>query len=152
MMQERLDLVVAGDTDGSLGDWDISTNRMYYSALWKASLGYEEWEPLIHPPNGKPSRIPRTSRVLALADDYLSDRVASHELEHRLRHKDGTGHRWIHTVAVLQRDPKGVLADDRSHVDITKRKQAEQALSQSESTLKGSSRGRVDDGESCGSG
>ena len=134
--QERLDLVVAATQTG-VWDWDMSTNRMYYSALWKASLGYEEWELSDSPAEWESRLHPEDkSRVLALVDDYLSGRIASYELEHRLRHKDGT-YRWIHTVAVLQREPEGrPWRMTGSHVDITKRKQAEQALSQSESTLR----------------
>ena len=95
---------------------------------------------LIHLPNGESRLHPEDkSRVLALVDDYLSDRVASYELEHRLRHKDGT-YRWIHTVAVLQRDRKASLADDRIACRYYQAQTGEQTLSQSESTLRGSSR------------
>ena len=134
--QERLDLVV-GATQTGIWDWDLQTNRMYYSSLWKATLGYEEteisdspgeWESRLHPEDH--------ARIMVLVDDYLSGRRASYELEHRLRHKDGT-YRWIHTVAVLQRDADGrPRRMTGSHVDITPRKQAEQALAQSESTLR----------------
>ncbi len=134
--QERLDLVVAATQTG-IWDWDVQTNHMYYCPLWKASLGYQEseisdspaeWESRLHPED--------RARVVALVDDYLSGRVASYELEHRLRHKDGT-YRWIYTVAVLQRDAEGrPRRMTGSHVDITTRKQAEKALAQSESTLR----------------
>ncbi|MBS0169414.1 MAG: PAS domain S-box protein [Nitrospira sp.] len=134
--QERLDVVVVATQTG-IWDWDIHSNRTYYSPLWKSSLGYDEseisdspqeWESRLHPDD--------RARVIGLVDDYLSGRVASYELEHRLRHKDGT-YRWIHTVAVLQRDAEGCPRRmTGSHVDITTRKQAEQALTQSESTLR----------------
>lgn len=134
--QERLDLVVAATQTG-IWDWNVQSNRTYYSPLWKSSLGYEEseisdspheWESRLHPED--------RARVIGLVDDYLSGRVASYELEHRLRHKDGT-YRWIHTSAVLQRDEDGCPRRmTGSHVDITTRKQAEQALAQSESTLR----------------
>ena len=134
--QERLDLVVAA-TQTSIWDWDIQTNRTYYCAFWKASLGYAEseisdspaeWESRLHPDD--------TARVFALVDDYLSGRIASYQLEYRLRHKNGM-YRWIHSVAVLQRDEAGRPRRlTGSHVDITERKRAEQALAQSESTLR----------------
>ena len=135
--QERLDLVVAATKTG-IWDWDLQANTMYYSPRWKSSLGYEEqeisnspseWESRLHPDDKK--------RALALVDDYLSGRIASYELEHRLRHKDGT-YRWIHTCAVFQRDEQGrPRRMTGSHVDITERKRAEEALSRSESTLRG---------------
>ncbi|MCC6966591.1 MAG: PAS domain S-box protein [Nitrospira sp.] len=134
--QERLDLVVAATQTG-IWDWDMQMNRMYYSTRWKSSLGYEEqeisdspaeWESRLHPDE--------TARVFAFVDDYLSGRSASYQLEHRLRHKDGT-YRWIHTCAVFQRDEQGrPRRMTGSHVDITEHKQAEQALAQSESTLR----------------
>ncbi len=134
--QDRLDLVVAATQTG-IWDWDVQTNTTYYSTRWKSSLGYEEreisnspseWESRLHPDDKK--------RALALVDDYFSGRIASYELEHRLRHKDGT-YRWIHTCAVLQRDDQGrPRRMTGSHVDITERKRAEEALSRSESTLR----------------
>ncbi len=134
--QERLDLVVAATQTG-IWDWDLQTNRIYYCPFLKASLGYQEsevsdspaeWESRLHPDD--------KTRALALVDDYLSGRSATYELEHRLRHKDGT-YRWIHTCAVLQRDEQGhPRRMTGSHVDITERKQAEEALSRSESTLR----------------
>lgn len=134
--QERLDLVVAATQTG-IWDWDMQTNRIYYCPFWKGSLGYEEseisdslaeWEARLHPDD--------KARVFALVDDYLSGRIASYQLEHRLRHKNGT-YRWIHSVAVLQRDEAGRPRRlTGSHVDITERKQAAHALAQSESTLR----------------
>lgn len=134
--QERLDLVVAATQTG-IWDWDLPTNTMYYSPLWKSSLGYEEdeistspceWNSRLHPDD--------KDRAFALVESFLSGRVPAYELEHRLRHKDGT-YRWIHTTAVLQRDAEGrPRRMTGSHLDITARKQASEALRQSESTLR----------------
>ena len=134
--QERFDLVATATQTG-IWDWDLQTNHMYYCPLWKASLGYQEheisnspteWESRLHPDD--------KSRAFALVDDYLSGSIPSYELEHRLRHRDGS-YRWIQTCALLQRDadgrPRRMIG---SHVDITERKRAEDALAQSESTLR----------------
>lgn len=76
------------------------------------------------------------ARAFALVDDYLSGRIGAYELEHRLRHKNGS-YRWIQTFALLQRDADGrPRRMTGSHVDITERKRAEDALTQSESTLR----------------
>jgi PAS domain S-box-containing protein len=134
--QERFDLVATATQTG-IWDWDLLTDHMYYCPLWKASLGYQEhevsnspteWESRLHPDD--------KGRAFALVDDYLSGRIPSYELEHRLRHRDGS-YRWIRTCALLQRDaegrPRRMIG---SHVDITERKRAEDALAQSESTLR----------------
>jgi PAS domain-containing protein len=55
--EERFELAVRG-TDAGIWDWDLRTNQVYYSPLWKRMLGYEEheiqdeyaaWERLVHP-------------------------------------------------------------------------------------------------------
>ena len=55
--EERFSLAVRG-TDAGIWDWDLRTNRVYFSARWKSMLGYEEheiaddyreWERLLHP-------------------------------------------------------------------------------------------------------
>ena len=63
---------------------------------------------------------------------FRSGAIPAYQLEHRLRHRDGT-YRWIHSDAVLIRDERGVpIRITGSHVDITEQKLAEQSLRQSE--------------------
>ena len=125
--------MVVAATQTGIWDWDMQTNRIYYCPSLKASLGYEEseisdapaeWESRLHPDD--------KARALALVDDYLSGRIACYELEHRMRHKDGT-YRWFHTCAVLQRDEQGhPRRMTGSHVDITERKRLQAQLRRTE--------------------
>lgn len=128
----RLNLVVSATRTG-VWDWDLRTNRMYYSPLWKQSLGYcedelsdsqEEWIKRLHPDDHE--------RAFALVKRFLAGEIPTYQLEHRLRHRDGT-YRWILTDAVLTRDAHGTpIRMTGSHVDITEQKLAQEALRQSE--------------------
>jgi len=126
--QERLALVIQGSSDG-IWDWDITTNQVYFSARWKSMLGYAEpevanhfsaWEQLLHPDDRE--------RALASVQAYLAGHTPSFELEHRLRHKDGS-YRWILSRGVALRDASGKpIRMAGSHVDLTAHKESEQQL------------------------
>lgn len=130
--EARLNLVVSATRTG-VWEWDLHTNRMYYSPLWKESIGYrpeelsdsqDEWITRLHPDD--------RDRAVALVNQFLEGAIPAYRLEHRLRHRDGT-YRWIHTDAALIRDERGVpIRITGSHVDITEQKLAEQSLRQSE--------------------
>jgi len=141
--QERLALVIQGSSDG-IWDWDLTTNEVYFSSRWKSMLGYAEnelehhfcaWERLLHPEDRE--------RALACLQAYLTGQTPAYELEHRLRHKDGS-YRWILSRGVALRDPAGKpVRMAGSHVDLTARKEAEEQLrrayaelSENDATLK----------------
>lgn len=135
--EERLALVIQGSNDG-IWDWDLAANEVYFSSRWKGMLGYAEnevehqfsaWEQLLHPADRE--------RALASIQAYLTGQTPAFELEHRLRHKDGS-YRWILSRGVALRD-----ASDKpvrmagSHVDLTARKETEERLRQAYAELSG---------------
>jgi PAS domain S-box-containing protein len=125
----RFELAVRGSGDG-LWDWDIRANFVYFSPRWKEMLGYadheiphaySEWESRVHPED--------LERALTTIHDYLEDpAAATYELEHRLRHKDGS-YRWVLARGVALRDGAGrPYRMAGSHTDITPRKEMERRL------------------------
>jgi PAS domain S-box-containing protein len=134
--KERLDLALKGTTDG-IWDWDMAAGHIYFSPRWKEMLGYaedevgdtfKEWETRLHPED--------RDRAFATLDAYLAGDQEPFMLEHRLRHKDGS-YRWILSRGGAVRDETGKrVRMAGSHVDLTERRQAEQALLESESKLR----------------
>ena len=133
--EERFDLAVQG-TDAGIWDWDLLTNQVYYSPRWKSILGYEdheirnhfsEWEQRLHPDE--------QAHALKYIQDYLEGKTPKYELEHRLRHKDGS-YRWIIARGAVVRDGAGKPCRlVGSHLDITDRKRSEQLMREREAEL-----------------
>lgn len=94
--EERFSLAIRGTHDG-LWDWDLRTDRVYYSPRWKSLLGYEdheignhldEWRRLVHPEDTEPT--------LAAVQAYIERRRPKLRREFRMRHKDG---HWVHILS-----------------------------------------------------
>ncbi len=133
--EERFELAIKG-SDAGIFDWDLRTNRVYFSPRWKKMLGFEqdeitdefqEWENRVHPDD--------LGRAMDAVQDYLTGRTPDYELEHRLRHKDGS-YRWILARGAAVRDAQGKASRMvGSHLDITDRKRAERVARRREAVL-----------------
>jgi PAS domain S-box-containing protein len=125
---ERLQTAVKASNVG-LWDWELATNRVHYSAEWKRQLGFAEheikddlaeWEGRVCPDDLAPT-LERVQR-------YLARPEGAHEVEFRMRHKDGTW-RWIYTRGECVLDAAGKPVRLLGcHVDITERKRNEEEL------------------------
>lgn len=123
--REQLALAVRSANVG-LWDWDLLTNKVYYSPEWKSQLGYEdhelsndfsEWEIRVHPED--------LERAKATVSGYVENPYPNFQNEFRMRHRDGS-YRWILAQASLTYDAQGKpIRMIGSHIDITERKHVE---------------------------
>jgi PAS domain S-box-containing protein len=127
-IEERYGLAIRG-VDDALWEWNLRTDRAYFSTRWKSMLGYadhelsdriDEWTERIHP-NDQESFMEALKR-------HLEGGTARLEHEHRLRHHDGAW-RWVAARASLVRDAAG----EPSRIvgllsDITPRKRIEEIV------------------------
>ena len=113
------------------GVWEVrfAAGGGYFSARWKAILGYgpdeipddlAEWRSRIHPDDRE--------RFARAYEEFLAGGATVFSVEHRLRHKDGT-YRWVLARALLLRDAAGrPLRLTGALTDITERKQLEKEI------------------------
>jgi PAS domain S-box-containing protein len=138
--EERFALAVAGSNDG-IWDWDIASDRMFFSARTQAIYGLRpddpertvrpraEWRRMIqvHPDDEQEQR--------RSVEAYLQGTASRYEGEWRVR--DPAGHyRWFHVRGLCVRDENGRPKRLTGSVsDIDARKRAEQSLQRSEMYL-----------------
>lgn len=131
--RERLQLALEG-SDLGLWDWNIATGEAYFDSYWKSMLGYDvdeiknnyqSWVQLIHPED-----LPT---VMTALNTYLEGLFPIYDVEFRMRSKSGAW-KWILAHGkVFERDEAGKpLRMAGTNKDISDRKQAEEALRQSE--------------------
>ncbi len=126
--QERNELATASANDG-MWDFEVSTNRTWFSPRWKHMLGYDDdedfddnldWRRLVHPDD--------LSRVQTTMREHLNGATERFESVHRMRHRDG-GWRWMLSRAKARPDEHGRLKRLVGvELDITDRKLYEEAL------------------------
>ena len=135
--EERMQLALSG---ADLGTWDCNfvTGEATFNDRWAEMLGYSldelepkiaSWEHLLHPDDA--------ARVQEVLNAHLDRRTEGYETEHRLRHKSGY---WVWVLTkgrVIERDADGKpIRACGTHLDITERKQAEEALQENERKLR----------------
>jgi diguanylate cyclase (GGDEF)-like protein/PAS domain S-box-containing protein len=126
--EERYALAVQGSNDG-IWDWDLETNKIYYSPRWIEMLGCHE-EDIGESPDEWFDRVHEDDidRVLRDISTHIHKKTSHFMCEHRIRHQDGS-FRWMLSrgVAVWNLNHKAVrIAGSIS--DITDRKEAEERL------------------------
>ena len=126
--EERYALAAQGANDG-LWDWDLRENRVFFSARWKAMLGFAAHE-LGDEPDAWFDRVHPDDREQLMGDlaSHLEGRTQFLESEHRVRHVDGR-YCWMLVRGAAVRDASGKayrLAG--SQTDITTRKESEEKL------------------------
>lgn len=119
--EERYALAAAGANEG-LWDWNLETDKVYYSPRWQSMLGYADgeignrpadWFGLVHPDD--------LDRLMTELASHRSGATPLFENEHRVRHKDGA-YRWVLSRGIAVRNASG--APHRmagSQTDITDR-------------------------------
>lgn len=135
MSEERHTLVARGAEVG-LWDIDLTTGQAYLSPRWKALLGYDPDQELDHREvftrRVHPDDLPA---LLEARRRHLERREPFH-VELRVRTRQGE-YRWFNSTARAQWDAEGrPVRIAGSLTDITARKQAEEALRESEAKFR----------------
>lgn len=131
--EERLNRVLTAATDG-FWDWDLVTGGIRRSPGWRRILGYsleetvpdlDAWQKLVHPDD-----LPRVMKAI---NDHLAGVTPAYTNEYRILTKSGDWI-WIQDRGkIVERDDRGKpLRVAGAFHDINSRKQAEQALEESE--------------------
>ena len=127
---------IEGVGDG-LWDWNMQTNNVYFSSLWKEMLGYNQdelmntidtWRDLLHTED-------KASATKTL-EAYLNGNIEYYRNEFRLRCKNGL-YKWVLARGmVISKDIDGKpLRMIGTHTDISLRKESERQLTLSDTAL-----------------
>jgi PAS domain S-box-containing protein len=129
--RERFDLAVRGASNG-FWDWNLGTGEVYYSPKFKESLGLEDqyFEPTVATIQNRIHPEDRERVVKAFRNHY--SKGVPLDLECRLRTKFDY-YRWFLVKGQAMWDPSGQATRVVGSInDISRRKEAEEALRESE--------------------
>ena len=126
--EERYSLAVRAANDG-IWDWDLATDRVYFSPRWQALVGLDPVEEDGTPSNWFNRVHPDDLKGLQLAiEAHMSGRTSLLQLKHRMRHADGTW-RWMLVRGIAVEGVQGKPARMAGSLsDITISRQAEYRL------------------------
>lgn len=105
--EERFSLAVRGANDG-VWDWDLRTNRIYYSSRWKAILGFEENQ-LDDSPSQWMNRIHPDDAILfqQQLNAHLSGKTPDFRIEFRICMADDRTYHWVLARGLAVRTAEG---------------------------------------------
>ncbi|RLJ62645.1 PAS domain-containing protein [Sulfurisoma sediminicola] len=135
--EQRWEFALEGSAQG-VWDWDVRSDRVFFSHRWKAMLGHadeeigdglDEWKSRVHPDD--------LDETLATVADHIEGRAPVYESRHRVRHKDGH-YLWIlDRGMVIERDGDGrPVRLIGTHTDISAQVAAEQERERTARDLK----------------
>ena len=126
--EERLTLAAEGANDG-LWEWDLRTQALYVSARWKELLGLpetvgvsnaEEWLARVH--------VEDLGALKAALDAHLVGTTERLEVEHRIRHEDGSYRRFLCRAVAARRAGRHAGRIAGSLTDTTEQESAQEQL------------------------
>ncbi|EDN70519.1 sensory box histidine kinase [Beggiatoa sp. PS] len=133
--EECFELAIQGSNVG-FWDWNLKTNQIYLSPRWKNLLGYQDDE--IDNTLDEWCRVVYSNDFTKMwggLETYLDKRIPRYEEIFRVYHKDGTIH-WMVARGAAKWDTNGKpYRMVGTYIDITERKQIEQAFQESEALL-----------------
>ncbi|HEY7191887.1 MAG TPA: EAL domain-containing protein [Vicinamibacterales bacterium] len=124
--EERLSLAAEGANDG-LWEWDLRSQEFYVSTRWRSLLGMSEPAAIIRPEEWV-NRV-HDDDIVALREAleaHVSGKTDHFQLEHRIRHENGTYRRFLCRAVAVRGSDRPRIAG--SLTDITERAKEQEQL------------------------
>jgi diguanylate cyclase (GGDEF)-like protein/PAS domain S-box-containing protein len=124
--EERLSLAAEGANDG-LWEWDLRSQEFYVSTRWRSLLGMSEAAAIIRPEEWV-NRV-HDDDIVALREAleaHVSGKTDHFQLEHRIRHENGTYRRFLCRAVAVRGSDRPRIAG--SLTDITERAKEQEQL------------------------
>mgnify|MGYP001221058014 FL=1 len=142
--EDRFAIAIDGTQDG-IFDWDLETEKIFYSRRFFEMLGYnkgatigtiKDTQDYIHPEDA--------ARVMDVVEKYLAGGLSEYSQEFRMKHKSGRWV-WIQSRAKAIYDKNGkALRMVGAHTDITHLKMKEEKLEAEKNQAEEANRAKSD--------